>query len=187
MTARPAQQRTMAQQHDLWIFGYGSLMWRPGFDFEEAQPARLYGFHRSFCVYSWHHRGTQQRPGLVLGLDRGGSCLGRAFRVADANADAVVRYLDEREMVTSVYRPLAHLVHLPDRMVTARAYVVDRGHAQYAGKLSVEEQARQIEGARGVSGVNTEYLASTVAHLDEMGIVDGPLHQVWRLLGCPAS
>jgi len=177
----------MARQHDIWIFGYGSLMWRPGFSYLEARPARLHGFHRSFCVYSWHHRGTRERPGLVLGLDRGGSCLGRAFRVAAADADAVVAYLDEREMVTSVYRPIQHLVRLPDEMVTARAYVVDRGHPQYAGKLSLEDQARCIDGARGVSGINTEYLASTVAHLHEMGINDGPLHQVWKLLGEPAA
>jgi cation transport protein ChaC len=171
--------------NDVWIFGYGSLMWRPGFDFREAVPARLYGYHRAFCVYSWHHRGTRERPGLVLGLDRGGSCLGRAFRVAAARADAVVAYLDAREMVTAVYRPIEHPVHLPGGAVRARVYVVDRTHPQYAGKLPLEAQARQIEGAAGVSGVNTEYLASTVAHLDEMGIADGPLHRVWRLLGSP--
>ncbi len=187
MAAPQEQQKTMTEQDDLWVFGYGSLMWRPGFDYIEAQPARLYGFHRAFCVHSWHHRGTRQRPGLVLGLDLGGSCLGRAYRVAPENAEAVVNYLDEREMVTAVYRPIRHLVRLSGRMVTARAYVVDRGHPQYAGKLSLEEQARQIDGARGVSGVNIDYLASTVAHLDEMGIVDGPLHQVWRLLGSPAA
>ncbi|MEN3975628.1 gamma-glutamylcyclotransferase [Emcibacter sp. SYSU 3D8] len=177
----------MAEQDNLWVFGYGSLMWRPGFDYLEAQPARLHGFHRSFCVYSWHHRGTRQQPGLVLGLDRGGSCLGRAYRIAPENAGAVVDYLDEREMVTAVYRPVRHVVRLPGRMVAARAYVVDRGHPQYAGKLSLEEQARQIDGARGVSGVNIDYLASTVAHLDEMGISDGPLHRVWRLLGAPSA
>jgi cation transport protein ChaC len=172
---------------DLWIFGYGSLMWRPGFAFLEVQPARLHGFHRSFCVYSWHHRGTRERPGLVLGLDRGGSCLGRAYRVAAGDAEAVIQYLDEREMVTAVYRPVQHPVRLPGATVHARAYVVDRGHPQYAGKLALEDQARHIAGARGISGVNTEYLASTVAHLDEMGIVDGPLHQVWKLLGSPAA
>lgn len=177
----------MGEHDEVWIFGYGSLMWRPGFDYLEARPARLHGFHRSFCVYSWHHRGTRQRPGLVLGLDLGGSCLGRAYRVAAENAEAVIAYLDEREMVTAVYRPIRHLVRLPDRMVTARAYVVDRSHPQYAGKLSVEEQARQIDGASGVSGVNVDYLASTVAHLDEMGIKDGPLHEVWRLLGEPSA
>ncbi|MGE0666002.1 MAG: gamma-glutamylcyclotransferase [Sphingomonadales bacterium] len=177
----------MTEHEDLWVFGYGSLMWRPGFDYLEARPARLFGFHRSFCVYSWHHRGTRQRPGLVLGLDRGGSCRGRAYRVAREHAADVVRYLDEREMVTAVYRPIRHTVRLPDRLVTARAYVVDRSHPQYAGKLSAEDQARQIDGARGVSGINTDYLASTVAHLDEMGIVDGPLHEVWRMLGSPAA
>jgi cation transport protein ChaC len=181
------QQETMAQQDDLWVFGYGSLMWRPGFDYLERQPARLYGYHRSFCVYSWHHRGTQERPGLVLGLDRGGSCLGRAFRVRAALASEVIAYLDAREMVTAVYRPVHAPVRLPGRTVTARAYVVERTHEQYAGKLPVEEQARWIDGAQGVSGINTDYLASTVAHLDEMGIADGPVHEVWRLLGSPVD
>ncbi len=187
MMRRQQQQRTMTQAHDIWIFGYGSLMWRPDFAFEEARTARLYGFHRSFCVYSWHHRGTRERPGLVLGLDYGGSCVGRAFRVKAGHAAQVITALDEREMVTAVYRPVDHVVRLPDALVTARAYVVDRGHPQYAGKLSLEEQARQIDGARGISGVNIDYLASTVAHLDEMGIVDGPLHRVWKLLGSPAA
>ncbi|MBI1179559.1 MAG: gamma-glutamylcyclotransferase [Alphaproteobacteria bacterium] len=175
----------MRDEEDLWIFGYGSLMWRPGFAYLDVEPARLYGFHRAFCVYSWHHRGTRERPGLVLGLDRGGSCLGRAYRVARGLESEVIAYLDAREMVTAVYRPIRHPVHLPGRTVTARAYVVERGHAQYAGKLSPEEQARWIDGAEGVSGINLDYLASTVAHLDEMGIADGPVHQVWRLLGSP--
>lgn len=176
----------MRQQDDLWIFGYGSLMWRPGFDFVEAQPARLHGFHRAFCIYSWHHRGTRERPGLVLGLDSGGSCLGRAFRVAPERAEEVIAYLDAREMVTAVYRPILHPVRLPEGKVLARAYAVDRAHEQYAGKLPVAEQARIMNGASGVSGVNIDYLASTIAHLDEMGIKDGPLHQVWKLLGAPA-
>jgi cation transport protein ChaC len=167
---------------DLWVFGYGSLMWRPGFDFMEMHRAWLYGYHRAFCVYSWVHRGTRERPGLVLGLDRGGSCVGRLFRVAAAEADAVVRYLDEREMVTGVYVPVEGRVRFEGRDVRARTYIADRGHAQYAGKLPVEAQARLVEGAVGQSGVNRDYVLNTVAHLETMGMVDGPLHRLAALL-----
>ena len=167
---------------DLWVFGYGSLMWRPGFDFLEMHRARLYGYHRAFCVYSWVHRGTRERPGLVLGLDRGGSCVGRVFRVPAARADEVIRYLDAREMVTAVYVPTLGRVRFEGREVMARTYVADRGHAQYAGKLSVEEQARVVAGAVGQSGVNRDYVLNTVEHLETMGIVDGPLHRLAALL-----
>jgi cation transport protein ChaC len=167
---------------DLWVFGYGSLMWRPGFEFLEMHRARLYGYHRAFCVYSWVHRGTKERPGLVLGLDRGGSCIGRLFRVAAREADAVVRYLDEREMVTGVYVPVEGRVRFEGRDVRARTYIADRGHAQYAGKLPVEAQARLVAGAVGQSGVNRDYVLNTVAHLETMGIADGPLHRLAALL-----
>jgi len=172
----------MTASTDLWIFGYGSLMWRPGFPYEENCRARLYGFHRAFCIYSHVHRGTPEHPGLVLGLDKGGSCVGRAFRVAAENADAVVRYLDEREMVTAVYRPVMGRVRLAGETVAARCYIADRTHSQYAGKLAVEEQALLIAGAVGQSGVNRDYALMTVDHLEEIGITDGPLHQVARLL-----
>lgn len=167
---------------DLWVFGYGSIMWRPGFEFEEAVEARLFGYHRAFCVYSWHHRGTRERPGLVLGLDNGGSCIGRAFRVRGENAEGVIRYLDAREMVTSVYRPIDHPLHTEAGRLRARCYTVDRAHAQYAGTLPLEEQARIVAQGKGESGINTDYLRSTVAHLDELGITDGPLHKVWQLV-----
>lgn len=157
-------------------------MWRPGFDHLEHAPARLFGYHRSFCVYSWHHRGARHAPGLVLGLDRGGSCIGRAFRVAAAQAGAVIAYLDAREMVTAVYRPIDHPVHMAGRRVTARCYVVDRTNPQYAGALPLDDQAAIIARARGQSGINRDYLESTVTHLDELGISDGPLHAVWQIV-----
>src|SRR6201990_1189723 len=121
---------------DLWVFGYGSLMWRPGFDFLERVPARLIGEHRALCVYSFVHRGTPEQPGLVLGLDRGGACRGIAFRVAEKNRADVVAYLRAREQVTSVYREVMRSVWLENdarRRIAALRFVGDPGPAQYAG------------------------------------------------------
>ena len=139
---------------DLWVFGYGSLMWRPGFEFIERVPARLIGEHRALCVYSFVHRGTPEKPGLVLGLDRGGACRGVAFRVAEKNSAATIAYLREREQVTSVYREVKRSVWLENearQRVSALVYVVDRGHVQYAGRLSPAEQLRHVlQGPRPV-------------------------------------
>lgn len=166
---------------DLWVFGYGSLMWRPGFAWVERQPALLRGYHRSFCIFSHHHRGTPERPGLVLGLDRGGACRGLAFRVSAEESDAVRAYLVAREQVTTVYRDLMLPVCLEDRRrVPALAFVADRRHPQYAGRLSLAEQVALVVAAEGVSGRNVDYLDSTVAHLADMGMSDGPLHALQR-------
>ena len=135
---------------DLWVFGYGSLMWRPGFPYLESRVARLIGAHRALCVYSWVHRGTSERPGLVLGLDRGGACRGIAFRVAGEERERVIAYLREREQVTSVYLERMRPIQLSDgRRASALAYLVDREHAQYAGKLDEETQFRFVAEARG--------------------------------------
>jgi cation transport protein ChaC len=162
---------------DFWVFGYGSLMWRPGFDYEEAVPAVLNGARRSLCVYSWVHRGTREKPGLVLGLDRGGSCRGVAFRVKGARKDAVVAYLRERELVTLVYRETWRPVRLvPDRRpVRALTFLVDRSHEQYAGVLPPEELLRFVTGSHGRSGDNEGYVISTADHLASLGIRDATL------------
>ena len=158
---------------DLWVFGYGSLMWRPGFPHLEARPARLCGAHRSLCVYSWVHRGTRERPGLVLGLDRGGTCRGLAFRVAEAEAEAVRQYLREREQVTSVYLERRRPIRLDDGSERhALAFLIDRAHPQYAGKLDAETQLRIVAGAHGASGANRDYVLNTAAHLEELGVHD---------------
>ena len=167
---------------DVWVFGYGSLMWRPGFPHLAVEPALLRGYHRAFCVYSVRYRGTPERPGLVTGLDRGGSCRGRAFRVAAADAGEARAYLDRRELVTGVYRRRTVPVELPGGRVMAWAYVVDTAHRQYAGKLPLAEAARVILRGRGASGDNRDYLENTVAHLDDLGISDGPAHELWRLV-----
>ena len=158
---------------DFWVFGYGSLMWNPGFAFEERLAARAFGFRRSLCVWSYVHRGTPERPGLVLGLDRGGSCRGVAFRVEDENRDDVLDYLRRRELVTNVYKEKMLPVSLGDgRQVTAVGYVVDRQHVQYAGALEVEDAARIVSNSVGQSGPNDAYVFNTLEHLKEMGIRD---------------
>jgi cation transport protein ChaC len=164
---------------DLWVFGYGSLLWRPGFAFTEKVPARVTGLHRSLCIYSFVHRGTPERPGLVLGLDRGGACRGMAFRVAPEHREATVHYLREREQATSVYLEVLRNVTLlgtPEHRVEALTYVVDRGHAQYAGKLSLDERLHLIRQGHGRSGPNGEYVLATVAELEALGCRDAELH-----------
>ncbi len=162
---------------DLWVFGYGSLMWRPGFAYAEAAVARLGGFHRSLCILSHVHRGTPECPGLVLGLDRGGSCVGRAFRVPAAERPQTVDYLRAREQATMVYRERLLRLRLgAGATVQALVYVADRAHGQYAGVLSADEQLRLIRQGRGISGPNGDYVLSTVAALEDLGIRDRRLH-----------
>lgn len=169
--------------NDFWVFGYGSLMWRPGFDFVEATKGRLFGYRRALCIYSWVHRGTQDKPGLVLGLDRGGSCTGMVFRVDGANRQTVLAYLRERELVTNVYLERRAPVHLPDgRRITAVCYVADQYHEQFAGHLSADDAARRVSVSEGRSGHNADYVASTVEHLKEMNIRDHWLEDVARLM-----
>ncbi|MBJ3777184.1 gamma-glutamylcyclotransferase [Acuticoccus mangrovi] len=157
----------------LYVFGYGSLMWRPDFPYEEKQFATIRGRHRRLCVYSFVHRGTEDRPGLVMGLDRGGACRGVAFRVADRDHDDVVAYLRAREQVTSVYLEKIVPTTLADgRNVAALTYVVDRTHRQYAGRLSLDETVTQVRGAIGRSGRNEDYVLATADLLHEAGIAD---------------
>ena len=171
--------------NDLWVFAYGSLMWRPGFDIAEQVPARLIGEHRALCVYSFDHRGTPERPGLVLGLDRGGACRGIAFRVSASRREATIAYLREREQTTHVYREVTRSVWLEDdarRRVSALAYVVDRGHVQYAGRLTLADQARYVRQGHGRSGHNRDYVLSTVRSIESQGFRDPKLHQLAELL-----
>jgi len=175
-------------EDDVWVFAYGSLMWKPGFPFVEARPARLHGYHRALCIYSIRGRGTDGRPGLVLGLDRGGSCLGRACRVATAEWEAARAYLHAREMVTNVYRPTFLTVALDDgRRVAAYAFVARRDHAQYAGRLPEDRMAELILQGVGRHGTARDYLRQTVAQLDALGITAGPLHRVLRTVEASAA
>jgi cation transport protein ChaC len=171
-----------------WVFGYGSLMWRPGFDFLERRAAVVFGYHRSLCVYSHVHRGSPERPGLVMGLDRGGSCRGAAFRVApDAWADTLA-YLRGREQVTMVYRETRLPARLDDGSpVAVLAYTVDRGHGQYAGKLTLEQQLDFISQGHGQSGHCRDYVLNTLQHLREAGSADRRLEQLARRLASHAA
>ncbi len=164
---------------DLWVFGYGSLMWRPGFDAIERVSARLIGLHRALCVYSFVHRGTPERPGLVLGLDRGGMCRGVAYRVAAASRAETIGYLRAREQVTTVYVESMRQIELEDqarRRVRALCYIVDRSHVQYAGRLTLAESLHHVRQGHGNSGPNRDYVLETVRALDALGYRESDLH-----------
>jgi glutathione-specific gamma-glutamylcyclotransferase len=184
MSAKTLSQ-TQLSTGDLWVFGYGSLMWRPGFEFVEQLPGRLIGEHRALCVYSFVHRGTPEKPGLVLGLDRGGACRGIAFRVREKHRARTISYLREREQVTAVYREAMRSVWLHNgarQRVSALTYVVDRRHVQYAGRLSLVDQLRHVLQGHGQSGANREYVLATVRAMEAEGFRNAPLHQLAMLL-----
>jgi cation transport protein ChaC len=164
---------------ELWVFGYGSLIWRPGFPFLERRTARLMGAHRALCVYSWVHRGTPEKPGLVLGLDRGGTCRGVAFRVAAEERKGVITYLREREQVTAVYLERMREIRFDDGSAAqALTFTVDRQHSQYAGKLDPDTEYRIVAQAAGQSGANRDYVINTATHLAELGIPDARLREL---------
>jgi cation transport protein ChaC len=166
----------MDETGDFWVFGYGSLMWRPGFDWIERRPATVAGWRRALCIYSVVHRGTPDRPGLVLGLDRGGACRGVAYRVAGARRGETLAYLRAREQATMVYLERSGAVRLDDgRRATAIYYVADRRHPQYAGRLALETLLALVRQGRGASGDNPDYILNTHAHLQELGIADPTL------------
>ena len=165
-----------------WVFGYGSLMWNPGFVTPETQPARLQGWHRAFCIYSEHYRGTPQEPGLILGLLPGGACRGLAHRLPVAAYDEVRSYLIDREINNDgVYQETIRPIHLDDgRTVPALVYLADRSHRQFAGKLPLATAAALVRRGRGATGTNLEYVLNTVAHLDDLGLHDPALEALAR-------
>jgi glutathione-specific gamma-glutamylcyclotransferase len=161
---------------DMWVFGYGSLMWNPGFPFAERHAAVAHGVHRRLCVYSTRYRGTPEKPGLVVGLLQGGCCHGVAFRVLAENVISTRAYLTEREQVSKIYHEVFRPVRLRDgRTIAALCYVVDQQHRQYAGRLSREEQLRMVEHSSGSTGPNRDYVRNTARSLDEIGVEDRTL------------
>ncbi len=177
----------LSSNQGLWVFGYGSLMWRPEFSYEYRVKGRCAGLQRSFCVRSVHHRGSYAQPGLVLGLDRGGACDGVLFYVPPRQALQTLTYLRKREQVTRVYKELYMPVELLDgsgRVCRALCYVADRGHKQYIGSLSVQRKADIIKRCVGRSGKNIDYFLSTLRHMDELGFYDAELKRILALTGC---
>lgn len=176
----------MTSELPLWVFGYGSLMWNPGFEVAETSLARLDGYHRSFCMWSIHHRGTPEQPGLVLALDEaeGAGCTGLALKVPDDQRDETLEYLRARELISSAYLEQRLALTLQDgRGVEAVCFVVDRTHEQYCGDLSLERQAEVIASAIGGRGTNTEYLENTAQHMQQLGIDDPDMVWLARRVG----
>jgi cation transport protein ChaC len=165
---------------DLWVFGYGSLMWDPGFEYVHAAPALLRGYHRAFCVYSVNYRGTPEKPGLVLGLNRGGACRGIAFSVAEPNVGTVLAQLWAREMPHLVYSPKLVPIASNGARLRALTFIADPSHENYAGRLELDRVAETIVSCCGARGPNIEYLANTVGHLEALGIHEPRLRQLWR-------
>ena len=156
-------------------------MWRPGFEFLERQAATLHGRRRAFCIYSVHHRGTYERPGLVLGLAPGGSVRGAAYRVSEELWPEVSAYLREREQPTETYVEASAFVRVADgRRIQTLVFLSDTHHPQWAGALSLERQAELIAGATGLSGRNVEYLRDLIMHLRQESVRD---HAMEKLLG----
>ena len=174
--------RTAPTGKPRWVFGYGSLMWNPGFAAPESRPARLQGWHRAFCIYSEHYRGTPQKPGLILGLLPGGACRGLVHRLPAKSYDEVRAYLRVREIDNDgVYEEAVRPIHLDDgRTVEALVYLADRKHRQFAGKLPAAKALRLIRQGHGATGSNLDYVLNTVAHMSELGLRDLPLEELAR-------
>ncbi|HEV2334848.1 MAG TPA: gamma-glutamylcyclotransferase [Stellaceae bacterium] len=162
----------------VWVFAYGSLMWNPEIAFAEARPGFLHGYHRRFCLYSRDYRGTRERPGLVLGLDRGGSCRGIVYRLPPDRVGETLDRIWAREMTGEVYRMRRVAVRTPEGVVSAHACVVRRASSDYAGRLSLDAVALMLASATGGRGSGRDYLANTVRHLEELGVRDRVLHRI---------
>jgi len=167
-------QKTLAAAPpgDVWLFGYGSLMWSPAFLYEDAQPALLRAWHRRFCLWTPLGRGTPERPGLVLGLEQGGACRGVAFRIARDQAEEELRLVWRREMLSGAYVPRWVTLDSPQGPLRAITFTINRAHARYAGRLDEAEVARHVAVAEGHLGTCREYLHESVSALEALGISD---------------
>lgn len=168
---------------DFWIFGYGSLMWHPGFSYQDLQHARLFGYHRRLCIYSYYYRGTPEHPGLVMGLNPGGSCRGMAFHIPKNEARKTYDYLIEREQRNSAYKEKNLHLHLGDgRKVCSLVFVADCAHPQYAGALSLADTTKIVSAAKGQTGSNQDYVFNTVRYLRTVHVHDPLLEKIAKQL-----
>jgi len=168
---------------DFWVFGYASLMWNPEFEYLRSETACLNNFHRCLCLWSVEYRGTPERPGLVMGLDNGGSCMGRAFLISERNAPEIIAQLNEREMITGAYRSSMESLQLgTGEQVEGVCLVARHDHPQYAPRLAQQVIIDLVRNAHGERGSNREYVLNTVSHLREMGMLDDTLDTIGQLL-----
>jgi cation transport protein ChaC len=165
---------------DVWVFGYGSLIWNPCFHFVERRVVTVPGWHRRFCLWTSIGRGTPDRPGLMLGLEPGGSCRGVAFRIAEAEVESELDIVWRREMVTAAYRPTWVSARGEGGSVRAIAFTINRDHPRYAGRLDEARIVEALATAAGPVGACCDYLFNTVAHLEELGVRDRRLRALCR-------
>ncbi len=167
---------------DVWIFAYGSLMWNPIIHVAETSPARIYGYHRSFCLWLISGRGTPDYPGLMLALDNGGSCAGLVHRIDGSNVEAELDLLWMREMIGGHYVPLWTDAYTTAGVVPCITFVINHTHRQYAGRLEKTQIVRRLATAEGRMGTNRSYLFNTAQQLDALGVLDGPMHELEQLV-----
>jgi len=175
-----ATLKDVAPERDVWVFGYGSLMWNPAFHHVELRPARLHGWHRRFCLWNTFGRGSPEKPGLTLALEAGGACMGVALRIAAEQVQSELGVLWNREMLTGAYLPRWVRLRSEAGPVEALTFVVNRGHPRYAGRLPQAQVAQFLAHARGPLGESREYLEQTVAELARHGARDGAMHALLR-------
>lgn len=177
-----SRKKTLESRPDgpVWVFAYGSLIWNPAFHYESAVPARLYGFHRAFCLWTPLGRGTPENPGLILGLERGGSCHGMAFRLHDDKVDEELEVVWAREMPTGSYQPTWVKIRTEEGPVTAITFVIRADQPRYACKLPIDQVAKSVASAAGYLGTCEEYFANTRASLKQMNVPDRYLDKIFE-------
>lgn len=167
---------------DLWVFGYGSLIWNPAFWFAEKRPSRIFGYHRRFCLQLTIGRGSPQFPGLMLALDRGGSCSGLAFRIEARHIESETRILWMREMISGAYRPHWLNIHMADSVIPGFTFVVNHKHDRYIREMGIKQTAQALARGKGPLGSCREYLELTIEGLKEVNIHDSYLKQLQKAL-----